>query len=541
MARKLVQYVNKAKDILSWLDSSGKWWALWFETSGHYKSTISGSADKSDSDPFVQQGTGSSPLEVDSDLLNENLNAEKLGNYTGNFYFGLNGSTGVTSFVGITNVGDGVHFNVGAATGYIVDNNTNPDEPIVTRVTYAGGSNLTTPYKNTDYLTYLMLDTDGSLVMQPSFPTCVERRERIYLGNIVHPLGTVIAVQNTPDYIQSSQSQLRDLWRAFRLINEGITYSANDSSLKINRNAGRIYGTGIAFTTTPLSPNRIDLPSQTALTFSYRSQTGAGVDNITDVDPNTWDDGGVLSTVDNNKFTVQRIYITPSGLTRIQYGQKVYPDIETAAKFANDPFNTYVALARDAIVVAALVVKQGTTNLADPTKARFIAASKLGELGGGGGSASASTEAVNVTITDAGGHFVATNVEDALQEAGLSLSKVVNTDGNIVVNDTRSTATSTDLGLRGARFDFKANTTDGLSDGGSYHGVMTLQQWNDSSGGTTHQLGITDNNNLWIRSATIGGSWGSWKRLAAIDEVPTVTVSSSEPGSPKSGDLWLVP
>ena len=79
--------------------------------------------------------------------------------------------------------------------------------------------------------------------------------------------------------------------------------------------------------------------------------------------------------------------------------------------------------------------------------------------------------------------------------------------------DNRSSDTSTDLGQGAVAFEFKANATDGLADGGTYHGVMTFQQWSDSSGGNTNQVAFTDNGNLWTRGASIGGSWGAWKEI----------------------------
>lgn len=79
--------------------------------------------------------------------------------------------------------------------------------------------------------------------------------------------------------------------------------------------------------------------------------------------------------------------------------------------------------------------------------------------------------------------------------------------------DNRNSDTSTDLGNRAVAFEFKANATDGLSDGGTYHSVITFQQWNDGSGGNTNQLAFTDNGNLWTRGATIGGTWGTWKEI----------------------------
>lgn len=72
----------------------------------------------------------------------------------------------------------------------------------------------------------------------------------------------------------------------------------------------------------------------------------------------------------------------------------------------------------------------------------------------------------------------------------------------------------------GVHFDFKSNTTNGLADGGTYNGVLTLRKWGtstDSSGGVVSQLGFTDNGNLWIRSGAPGGSWDAWKRVITSD------------------------
>jgi hypothetical protein len=82
------------------------------------------------------------------------------------------------------------------------------------------------------------------------------------------------------------------------------------------------------------------------------------------------------------------------------------------------------------------------------------------------------------------------------------------------VFDTRGSVTGPQTGGRRVRFDFLANSTDGLNDGGGYHGVMTFQQWGDASGGGTRQLGFTDNDNLWIRGSGSGlTSYNPWKLL----------------------------
>lgn len=64
--------------------------------------------------------------------------------------------------------------------------------------------------------------------------------------------------------------------------------------------------------------------------------------------------------------------------------------------------------------------------------------------------------------------------------------------------------------------DFKTNTTDGLVDGGTYHGVLTFRPYgstSDFSGGPAYQEGFTENGNLYLRSGS-SNTWSSWRKLA---------------------------
>jgi hypothetical protein len=89
-------------------------------------------------------------------------------------------------------------------------------------------------------------------------------------------------------------------------------------------------------------------------------------------------------------------------------------------------------------------------------------------------------------------------------------------DAIIISSDTRAVTTTPETLTRaGVVFDFKDNTTNALSDGGSYHGLMTFRQYGSStdwSGGRSHQLGFTDNDNVWHRSGT-STTWGTWYKF----------------------------
>jgi hypothetical protein len=78
----------------------------------------------------------------------------------------------------------------------------------------------------------------------------------------------------------------------------------------------------------------------------------------------------------------------------------------------------------------------------------------------------------------------------------------------------------------GVTYHIKENTTDGLNDGGTYHGTMHLTHWGDDSGGNAHQLAFTDNNNLWIRGFDTT-TWSSWKCFIDSDNIGSQTVNDS--------------
>jgi hypothetical protein len=83
------------------------------------------------------------------------------------------------------------------------------------------------------------------------------------------------------------------------------------------------------------------------------------------------------------------------------------------------------------------------------------------------------------------------------------------------VYDTRNTNELPQDRNMGFYGDFKTNATDGLNDGGTYNGVLTFRQYGintDFTGGLSHQLGFTDNNNIWIRSGSYS-TWGSWYEI----------------------------
>jgi len=87
---------------------------------------------------------------------------------------------------------------------------------------------------------------------------------------------------------------------------------------------------------------------------------------------------------------------------------------------------------------------------------------------------------------------------------------------HIISVDSRSNPTLPNTFGNGLRAEFKYNSTNGLSDGGVYNGVLHFKSYGsntDHSGGYPHQLSFTDNGNIWHRIGTSGTAWSTWLKL----------------------------
>lgn len=100
---------------------------------------------------------------------------------------------------------------------------------------------------------------------------------------------------------------------------------------------------------------------------------------------------------------------------------------------------------------------------------------------------------------------------------------------SFISSDTRATDFTPGGRTAGLYADFKTNTTDGLVDGGTYHGVLTFRSYGvsntDFSGGAAKQIAYTDNNNLWHRLSATSSTWGTWYKIIDTNNTGTAYVN----------------
>ena len=304
-------------------------------------------------------------------------------------------STGAYFYTGATTAST-TTINVSPMRGWIVYNTgINATNPLVLNVYYSGGTNLPVSGLTTSFDTYLLVNSGGTLYQTTSYPTPIERRQNIFLGRVVHPnKTTILNVEQSVDFDVSPYSSIRDLWVPIKLINEGVAPSPNGATLTFKTSSGTFWGNGINFPTNELNPNSITVPAYIPASFYYTTQTGGTfTTTTTTVDTTNYDVGGVITNVPGSgNYTTQRIYMSQSGVIRLQYGQNFYSTLAKAvAAIPSETFVVNLDNSIDSILIGLLTVKDGTGDLSNPDDAVFTFVSKFGEILGGTGGISTTT------------------------------------------------------------------------------------------------------------------------------------------------------
>ncbi len=345
----------------------------------------------------VQTGVTTGKLFVN--IFNENTTLS-LTELERNVLEGNTMSTGLFDYTGMT-VASSTTFNISPLKGWLVKNTYDYSlSPDVQSVNYSGGTNISVTNIVTADSTYILITSALTVTQQTTFPTPQQRRENIYLGKVNHPNRTsILNINNTADYDVSPMSSLRDLWSPIKLINQNISPSPNGSNLSFNTSAGTVWGNGINWHNNQLSPNSISISAKTPASFFYRTQTGGTSGLVTVIDPTKYDVGGVITSVGgagSARATNQRIYLYPTGVINVLYGQQYYTNLTAAvAGVQSEVFTPYPNAESTGILIGVLSVRNDIVAdgeyLTNPNYAKFTLVSKFGESFGGTGGLSTTT------------------------------------------------------------------------------------------------------------------------------------------------------
>lgn len=288
--------------------------------------------------------------------------------------------------------------NFDISIGYGVKNEWDgtASEPKIELFEFGPFSDIPLQFLGQSPVTYVAIDYDittkTSTVFQQATPfTDEQRRDLVILGLLVHSNNANIEViNNISAPISNISNQVHDLYEAIGALNlRGNTYSANGSNLNINKSAGTIFKLGINYFNNFKKPHSLNILEDSFLTFRYRLSDSTEFSDTNVINPNLYESSpGVTSNVPPNKWTIQRITMFQSGITRVQYGQDIYDTRGDAIiGIDGEQFTTEANIAENGILRCYLIVKEGTTNLSSLTQAEFIEVGKFGNVSGSQGSA----------------------------------------------------------------------------------------------------------------------------------------------------------
>lgn len=293
--------------------------------------------------------------------------------------------------------GDSTKFDIAAGKGVIMDSYTDPENPVVVRVSWPAITGIDTQFIAADFTSYVGIDRGGNVNQFVGPVSPVDKRDNVILAVLVHTSGTnleSVGEFNTPAYDVANNTA--DLANAIGFINiEGNRFKADGTDLKLARTSGSSFALGGNFLDSRKSPNIIDndaisgpelfKPYRNGSYDSEGNPTGYNIDFplTTSIDPDRFDDGtGTLQTMSGNqRFQIQRIY---AGVLNddviVAYGQNTYRRMDDA--LASIDIETYQMnpVLRDTLLRGFLIVRRGTTDLSDTDDARFVAADKFGQV-----------------------------------------------------------------------------------------------------------------------------------------------------------------
>lgn len=313
-----------------------------------------------------------------------------------------NSSTGLIS--GGALVADGpATFTMVGGTGQIIDYTT-PTAPTIKQITWP--TSLSVPVIGiaaADYQ-YILIDNTGAIVQSTSYPTPQQQRANIFIGILATPDRTTITSANyLTNLAQSPGSLLYDLYDALGFFNiTGNAISNNGANLTFQKSSGRMFAGGFNYGFDPQNPSIISIPGNAPVSFVYSTQLGAVGATTTNINPTQYDLGGVLTNVPNgSNATIQRVFMSPNNVVRVQYGQAFYSSLTTALNAINtESFVENPAMVGVTILIGYIVVIKNCTDLSNTNQATFVLAARF-DQGAGGGSLAATNlqQAYNNSLT----------------------------------------------------------------------------------------------------------------------------------------------
>lgn len=341
-------------------------------------------------------------------------NTTRLRWLEGNLYTGLLNGGIISATLG-TNT-----YTIGSGSGIVVTLNASYNDNPYPTVQYVNWGNLvgTIDALSASYdQSFVAVLSNGTIGAQGTPYNDGDYNTKIPIGIVLHQnRSTINAFQTFPGVAYGWKQRSFDFIKAFGPLKiSGYTLSPSGSSTgSLVLSGGTAWVDGRNYTVDPSNPSYIT--EGTGITTSkifryyqsgsgwvYNTNAGAGYATI---DPTNYSLNGVLTPVDTNKWTIQRVYYFPNSATKafyIYYGNAEYAnETEALAAVSTEPFSEAPNTAANAIYVGFMLLRYNADFTVPASyeiyEAGLFRASGAGGAGGGGG-ATALTQLTDVSIT----------------------------------------------------------------------------------------------------------------------------------------------
>ena len=343
---------------------------------------------------FTQNGAGYS-------------NTTRLRWLEGNMYTGLlNG--------GIITTSSSTVYQVSSGSGIIVNLNASLNDNPYPTIQYLNWSNLSAsiaPLSASYDQAFVGVDSTGNIFQQGAPFSDGQFNVLINIGVVLFQNNSTInGVKTQPSVAYGFQQAQNTFNRAFGPLKlSGYTLAVSGSSTgSLVLGSGTAYAPGANYTVDPNNPNyETDSGTNTSKIFRYYD-SGSGTNSwvydtnggagYATINPGQYSNNGTLSSVANNRWSIQRCFWYPNSVTKavvVYYGNEIYTtQAEAIANIQYEYFVEAPNTAANAIYLGALVVR-GNAVFTDTNSFSILPGGLFRQVGGSGGGGSTITQTLS--------------------------------------------------------------------------------------------------------------------------------------------------
>ena len=286
----------------------------------------------------------------------------------------------------ITINADPTKYDISDGSGKILDTSTG----VITDIAWSGLTAQTIGQPYSGVITFISINSSGSIVASSIKPTNSQIRDNIFLGVIVHVDGvSIVATNDEQMTLLGSSNQMRDIAEALGFINISGNLLSSNNLLTIAKSSGQMLKFGANYKNDVNDPHWLTLPAiDTNIgggapnIFQYRMQNGtSSALTFTNIISNIKDDGTNYpgATFGGGRWGVDYVFSFTSNALKIQPTQDDFKNSDNAIEsIGSGAFVIEQSIEANGLLIGYIIHKGDATDLSDPSEAFFLAAGKFG-------------------------------------------------------------------------------------------------------------------------------------------------------------------